>query len=201
MLQQGGQIKDQFGGLRPMFSALLGTISPTMIGVGALAAGTAALMYSYYQGSSTLSEFNKTLTLTGNTAGLTAVRMQTIAAAGEKAGLTFNQTSQALTALVTAGVRAVLTSKSLRSRLRNLRMHPVCRSIRWLKHLGAWPMIRRQGCWRWRSSFTTSRLSRLHMLPLCSALGMKQAHCRRQTKQHRRVQQADCQHPRQHGHD
>ncbi len=106
MLQQGGQIKDQFGGLRPMFSALLGTISPTMIGVGALAAGTAALMYSYYQGSSTLSEFNKTLTLTGNTAGLTAVRMQTIAAAGEKAGLTFNQTSQALTALVTAGVRA-----------------------------------------------------------------------------------------------
>jgi phage-related minor tail protein len=89
-----------------MFSALLGTISPTMIGVRALAAGTAALMYSYYQGSSTLSEFNKTLTLTGNTAGLTAVRMQTIAAAGEKAGLTFNQTSQALTALVTAGVRA-----------------------------------------------------------------------------------------------
>jgi phage-related minor tail protein len=69
-----------------------------MIGVRALAAGTAALMYSYYQGSSTLSEFNKTLTLTGNTAGLTAVRMQTIAAAGEKAGLTFNQTSQALTA-------------------------------------------------------------------------------------------------------
>ncbi|EHK6278498.1 phage tail tape measure protein [Escherichia coli] len=106
MLQQGGQIKDQFGGLRPMFSALLGTISPVMLGVGALSAGTAALMYSYYQGSSTLSEFNKTLILTGNTAGLTAVRMQTISAAGEKAGLTFNQTSQALTALVTAGVRA-----------------------------------------------------------------------------------------------
>nr|DAO82117.1 MAG TPA: minor tail protein [Caudoviricetes sp.] len=106
LLQQGGQVKDSFGGIIPTFRALLGTISPLMLGVGALSAGTAALMYSYYQGSSTLSEFNKTLTLTGNTAGLTAVRMQTISAAGEKAGLTFNQTSQALTALVNAGVRA-----------------------------------------------------------------------------------------------
>lgn len=106
LLQQGGQVKDMFGGIRPMLVGLASSISPVMLGVGALTAGTAALMYSYYQGSSTLSEFNKTLTLTGNTAGLTAIRMQTISAAGEKAGLTFNQTSQALTALVTAGVRA-----------------------------------------------------------------------------------------------
>lgn len=106
LLQQGGQVKDMFGGIRPMLVGLASSISPVMLGVGALTAGTAALMYSYYQGSSTLSEFNKTLILTGNTAGLTAIRMQTISAAGEKAGLTFNQTSQALTALVTAGVRA-----------------------------------------------------------------------------------------------
>ncbi|QGW18233.1 MULTISPECIES: phage tail tape measure protein [Leclercia] len=106
LLQQGGQVKDMFGGIRPMLVGLASSISPVMLGVGALTAGTAALMYSYYQGSGTLSEFNKTLTLSGNTAGLTAVRMQTIAAAGEKAGLTFNQTSQALTALVNAGVRA-----------------------------------------------------------------------------------------------
>lgn len=106
LLQQGGQVKDMFGGIRPMLVGLASSISPVMLGVGALTAGTAALVYSYYQGSSTLSEFNKTLTLTGNTAGLTAIRMQTISAAGEKAGLTFNQTSQALTALVTAGVRA-----------------------------------------------------------------------------------------------
>ncbi len=106
LLQQGGQVKDMFGGIRPMLVGLASSISPVMLGVGALTAGTAALMYSYYQGSTTLSEFNKTLVLTGNTAGLTAVRMQTIAAAGEKAGLTFNQTSQALTALVNAGVRA-----------------------------------------------------------------------------------------------
>lgn len=106
LLQQGGQVKDMFGGIRPMLVGLASSISPVMLGVGALTASTAALMYSYYQGSSTLSEFNKTLTLTGNTAGLTAIRMQTISVAGEKAGLTFNQTSQALTALITAGVRA-----------------------------------------------------------------------------------------------
>lgn len=106
LLQQGGQIKDSFGGLRPMFSALMGTISPVGLGVGALAAATAALAYSFYQGSATLSDFNKTLILSGNSAGLTAQRMLAISVAGERAGLTVGQTSEALTALVNAGVNA-----------------------------------------------------------------------------------------------
>lgn len=106
LLQQGGQVKDMFGGIRPMFSALLSTISPAALGIGALAAATGTLAYSFYQGSATLSNFNKTLVLSGNTAGLTALRMQSIAEAGEKSGLTFSKTSEALTALVNSGVRA-----------------------------------------------------------------------------------------------
>lgn len=106
LLQQGGQVKDMFGGIRPMFSALLSSISPAALGIGALAAATGTLAYSFYQGSATLSNFNKTLVLSGNIAGLTALRMQSIAEAGERSGLTFGQTNEALTALVNAGVRA-----------------------------------------------------------------------------------------------
>ncbi len=106
LLQQGGQVKDSFGGIIPTFRALLGSISPVMVGVGALSAATGALFYAWYQGSSTLSDFNKTLTLTGNSSGLTADRMLSLARAGQSAGLTFNQSSEALTELVNAGVRA-----------------------------------------------------------------------------------------------
>lgn len=106
MLQQGGQVKDSFGGIIPTFRALMGAISPLMVGVGALSVATGALFYSWYQGSSTLSDFNKTLVLSGNSAGLTADRMLVLARNGQSAGLTFSQTSEALTELVNAGVRA-----------------------------------------------------------------------------------------------
>ncbi|WP_185182870.1 phage tail tape measure protein, partial [Escherichia coli] len=58
----------------------------------------------WYQGDSTLSDFNKTLVLSGNQAGLTADRMLVLSRAGQAAGLTFNQTSESLSALVKAGV-------------------------------------------------------------------------------------------------
>ncbi|EPG7965114.1 phage tail tape measure protein [Citrobacter koseri] len=105
LLQQGGQVKDSFGGIIPTFRALLGAVSPLMVGVGALSAATGALFYAWYQGSSTLSDFNKTLALSGNSAGLTADRMLVLARNGQSAGLTFNQTSEALTELINAGVR------------------------------------------------------------------------------------------------
>ncbi|EJP5389747.1 phage tail tape measure protein, partial [Escherichia coli] len=53
----------------------------------------------------TLSAFNKTLVLSGNQSGLTADRMLTLSRAGQAAGLTFNQASESLAALVNAGVR------------------------------------------------------------------------------------------------
>ncbi|EAP7472908.1 phage tail tape measure protein [Salmonella enterica] len=105
MLQQGGQVKDSFGGLIPMFRGLAGAVTLPLVGVTALAAGVGALAYAWYQGDSTLSGFNKALVLTGNQSGLTTDRMLELARAGQSAGLTFNQTSEALMALVSAGVR------------------------------------------------------------------------------------------------
>ncbi|GDW62265.1 phage tail length tape measure protein [Escherichia coli] len=76
-----------------------------MVGVTSLAVATGALAYAWYQGDSTLSAFNKTLVLSGNQSGLTAERMLTLSRAGQAAGLTFNQASESLAALVNAGVR------------------------------------------------------------------------------------------------
>ncbi|HFO7136405.1 TPA: phage tail tape measure protein, partial [Escherichia coli] len=105
LLQQGGQVKDSFGGMIPMFRGLAGAISLPMVGVTSLVVATGALAYAWYQGDSTLSAFNKTLVLSGNQSGLTAERMLTLSRAGQAAGLTFNQAGEALAALVSAGVR------------------------------------------------------------------------------------------------
>ncbi|EFY4555623.1 phage tail tape measure protein [Shigella boydii] len=105
LLQQGGQVKDSFGGMIPMFRGLAGAITLPMVGVTSLAVATGVLAYAWYQGDATLSEFNKTLVLSGNQAGLTADRMLTLSRAGQAAGLTFNQAGESLAALVNAGVR------------------------------------------------------------------------------------------------
>ncbi|EER5476167.1 phage tail tape measure protein [Escherichia coli] len=105
LLQQGGQVKDSFGGMIPMFRGLAGAITLPMVGVTSLAVATGALVYAWYQGDSTLSAFNKTLVLSGNQSGLTADRMLTLSSAGQAAGLTFNQAKESLAALVNAGVR------------------------------------------------------------------------------------------------
>ncbi|EKM3477708.1 phage tail tape measure protein, partial [Escherichia coli] len=105
LLQQGGQVKDSFGGMIPMLRGLAGAITLPMVGVTSLVVATGALAYAWYQGDSTLSAFNKTLVLSGNQSGLTADRMLTLSRAGQAAGLTFNQARESLAALVNAGVR------------------------------------------------------------------------------------------------
>nr|HEG7832695.1 phage tail tape measure protein [Escherichia coli] len=105
LLQQGGQVKDSFGGLIPMFRGLAGAVSLPAVGITSLVAATGALAYAWYQGDSTLSAFNKNLVLSGNQSGLTADRMLALSRAGQAAGLTFNQAGESLAALVSAGVR------------------------------------------------------------------------------------------------
>ena len=55
LLQQGGQVKDSFGGMIPMFRGLAGAITLPMVGATSLAVATGALAYAWYQGNSTLS--------------------------------------------------------------------------------------------------------------------------------------------------
>jgi len=78
-IQQGGQIKDSFGGIGNMLKALGGLITPVNVGL-ALLAGTATLLtVAYFKGSAENAEFNKQLILTGNYAGQTVGQLSALA--------------------------------------------------------------------------------------------------------------------------
>ncbi|WP_039012513.1 phage tail tape measure protein [Pseudomonas brassicacearum] len=79
LLQQGGQLKDMFGGIGPAVRALggyvLGLVNPFT--VAAAAVGT--LAYAYFSGSEEAVEFKKSIILTGNAAGTSADSLSNMA--------------------------------------------------------------------------------------------------------------------------
>lgn len=79
LLQQGGQLKDMFGGIAPAAKALggyvLGLVNPFT--VAAAAAGALAL--AYYKGSQEADEYNKAIIFTGNSAGASARQLAAMA--------------------------------------------------------------------------------------------------------------------------
>lgn len=86
MLQQGGQLKDMFGGIAPaaraLGSTLLGMVNPwTLLAGAAVAFGIAA-----YQGDQETERLNRTIRLTGNYAGVRAGSIREMSAAATKIG-------------------------------------------------------------------------------------------------------------------
>lgn len=79
LLQQGGQLKDMFGGIAPAAKALggyvLGLINPFTLA----AAAVAALGLAYYKGSEEADSYNKALIFTGNAAGTSASQLAVMA--------------------------------------------------------------------------------------------------------------------------
>jgi phage-related minor tail protein len=88
LLQQGGQLKDAFGGAgaaaRALGGYVLGLINPFT--VAAVAVGALALAYE--RGDAESREFQRTLILTGNAAGTTADRLSQVSAEIAKGGIT-----------------------------------------------------------------------------------------------------------------
>ncbi len=71
LLQQGGQLKDQFGGVGNMFKAIATMLSPMRVTMGGLAATVGVLGVAFYQGARDSAELRDQLILTGNYANLT----------------------------------------------------------------------------------------------------------------------------------
>lgn len=72
LLQQGGQIKDSFGGIRPAVQGILSLLTPTAVGLGALAAVGGTMAFAMYQGATEVSALNKQLALMGPNATLSS---------------------------------------------------------------------------------------------------------------------------------
>lgn len=87
LLQQGGQIKDQFGstrgaliGVSSYLRTMAGMINPVTLGVGTLAVGVGALIYNWYQARQQSEAFSQSLAKTGNVSGQTADSLARMAA-------------------------------------------------------------------------------------------------------------------------
>lgn len=102
-VQQGGQIKDSFGGIGNASRALLKSINPLSVGIAAVAGAVVAAGVAWYQGSQEVSQYNQALILTGNISGTTADAMSDMAARIDGISGTQRQAAAALAEIAREG--------------------------------------------------------------------------------------------------
>ena len=100
-IQQGGQLRDSFGGIRPMFSALLSLITPVSLAIGGLAAVAGLTAAAFVQGQREASAYSQALILTGNYAGTTSGQLGDMAR--QMAGVNGTQAAHASALAEVAG--------------------------------------------------------------------------------------------------
>lgn len=103
MVQQGGQIKDSFGGIGNSFKAVLSLITPMRIAMLGVVGVTGALAIAAYKGSKEFTEYNKQLILTGSYAGKTASQLDSLAKQLSGNGITQYRMADALAKVVGSG--------------------------------------------------------------------------------------------------
>ena len=104
LLQQGGQLKDMFGGVGAAAKAVGGYVVSMINPVTIAAAAVGGLGYAFYSARTEADEFKKNLILTGNISGLTTDRFNEMAKAMDGlSGITRGGAAEALTAMAASG--------------------------------------------------------------------------------------------------
>jgi len=70
LIQQGGQLRDQFGGVANVFRAFASVLTPLRVALGGIGAVLAAVGFSFYKGAEESARLRDNLILTGNIAGI-----------------------------------------------------------------------------------------------------------------------------------
>lgn len=102
-LQQGGQLRDSFGGFGTMFRGLAASISVTKVAIAGAGGAIAGLMYAMYQGEKEGREYQKALILAGDSAGITADQLQITAQAVGNVSGRYSAAREALLQFVSSG--------------------------------------------------------------------------------------------------
>lgn len=104
LLQQGGQLRDQFGGFKPLFAGIAQAVTLSkvaFVGVGAAIAGVA---YAAYQGSQEFAKLRDDMILTNNYAGITTSSFDKMSASlSDKLNMAVGDTKDIFGALVASG--------------------------------------------------------------------------------------------------
>ena len=104
LLQQGGQLKDIFGGIVPAARALGGAIMGLVTPWTLLAAAIGAVGLAYLQAEQRENKFNKALIMSGQAASVSADQMQAMAnTLDQVAGITSREAADALTQIAATG--------------------------------------------------------------------------------------------------
>ncbi|MDV7209892.1 phage tail tape measure protein [Azotobacter beijerinckii] len=103
-IQQGGQIRDSFGGMGNAARAVVGAIGPMNLALAGAAATLGTLLLAYESGRRESERFNQALILTGNSAGMTAGQMADLAREMDAmAGVTTSSAAAALAQVAETG--------------------------------------------------------------------------------------------------
>ncbi|MBZ7505957.1 phage tail length tape measure family protein [Klebsiella michiganensis] len=104
LMQQGGQLKDMFGGIGPAIKGVGGYVAGLINPFTLAAVAVGVLGLAYYKGTQEQDEFYKSLTLTGNLIGKTSAQLADIAArAAIAADSTTGKAASTLNQLVSSG--------------------------------------------------------------------------------------------------
>ncbi|EPM1363289.1 phage tail length tape measure family protein [Klebsiella pneumoniae] len=102
-IQQGGQIKDSFGGIGNTFRALLDVITPARIAMGGVAGILAAIGIAAVSAMNDQEEFNRSIQKTGNYAGVTSGELEQMTQQGGQLRGNYSQVRDILNGLVSSG--------------------------------------------------------------------------------------------------
>lgn len=102
-LQQGGQLRDSFGGFGNMFKGLAASINPATVAVGALAGGVVALGKAYYDGAEESKRFSAAVIFAGGSAGAASGKLMSIADSVGNATGGWSEARSAILAFVESG--------------------------------------------------------------------------------------------------
>jgi phage-related minor tail protein len=102
-IQQGGQIRDSFGGTREAGKALLSTIKPMPILYGSIAAAALSVVVAHEKGAAETRRFNEALINTGNASGTSTDKLNEMAERLDDIAGTRRQAAAALAEITETG--------------------------------------------------------------------------------------------------
>ncbi|QXC58651.1 phage tail tape measure protein [Vibrio mimicus] len=103
LLQQGGQLKDMFGGIGPAAKAMRGYVAGLINPFSLAAASAGALALAYYQGSEEADRYRDAIILTGNASGVTADKLADMAKRLDEISGTQRNAAKAIAEIASTG--------------------------------------------------------------------------------------------------
>lgn len=142
-IQQGGQIKDSFGGAGNALKAMAGAVTPAAAALGVVAAVGGAVALAYKQGSSEADILRREVVMTGNAAGTSVGQLTDMARAVGELTTTQGAATQVLAQLAGTGVVANDNLQQFAETAINLERYvgqPVKATVQHLEELGKAPL-------------------------------------------------------------